>query len=320
MPDAFDDIVGQDEVVGRLRASLANNRLAHGLIFAGPVGVGKFTTAQALAGTFLGGDAETYRRVTAQVHPDFHVVTRQLIRHHDATGKSKALDLSVKVVRPELIEPANRASIEGEGKVFVIEEAETMTIAAQNAILKTLEEPHGRTLIILVTSAAESLLPTIRSRCQTFRFRELTDDEALSVMTRHDISADDAKRALVVAAGSPGRALRFLQDGVIDRADELADRLAAGEPLATFLKESADAQAAADLERDPLGSKDAFTRAGHTLYLGLIADLLRRRLRDDPDDAEALCQQIDAVARAERYLDANVNVGLVLQQFDLALS
>lgn len=320
MADAFDEVVGQDEAVNRLRAAVEGGRLAHGLLFAGPIGVGKFTTASALASIFLGDTEDVVRRVSNQTHPDFHVVTRQLIRHHDATGKSKALDLSVKVLRPELVEPANRASVEGKGKVFVVEEAETMNTAAQNAILKTLEEPHGRTLILLLTDRPESLLPTVRSRCQTYRFRELTADEAAGVLERQDISAADARRAIHIAGGSPGRAKQFLEDGVIDRADELFGRLDAGDVLADFLKGAADAYAVAQLERDPLGSKDAFTRAGHALYLSLTADHLRRQLAEvDAVEMEPICERIDAVARAERYLGANVNVGLVLQQFELAL-
>lgn len=320
MSDAFDDIIGQDEAVNRLRTAVAGGRLAHGLLFAGPSGVGKFTTASALASIFLGDTDDIARRVANQTHPDFHVITRQLIRHHDATGKSKALDLSVKVLRPELVEPANRASVEGQGKVFVVEEAETMNSAAQNAILKTLEEPHGRTLIVLLTDRSESLLPTVRSRCQTYRFRELSADEAANVLERQGIPAKDAGRAIAVAGGSPGRAKQFLEDGVIDRADELFGRLDAGDALADFLKNAADLYAAAQLERDPLGSKDAFTRAGHVLYLSLAADHLRRQLTAvDSGEMEPICERIDAVARAERYLGANVNVGLVLQQFELAL-
>src|SRR5690606_24705195 len=181
MADAFDRIIGPEAVVARLRAGLVGDRLPHGLLFAGPAGVGKFTTARALAKVFLGGeeDASVAHRVEQGTHPDFHVITRQLIRYHDETGKSKGIDLSVKVIRPELIEPANRHSAEGRGKVFVVEEAETMNAAAQNALLKTLEEPQGRTIIILLTDQPESLLPTIRSRCQAIPFNELSREDAV---------------------------------------------------------------------------------------------------------------------------------------------
>lgn len=321
MRDYFDEIVGQEQTIGRLRAGLGSDRLPHGLLFAGPAGVGKFTTAKALAKAFLGGGDDVAHRVERETHPDFHIITRQLIRYHDESGKSKAIDLSVKVIRPELVEPASRHSVEGRGKVFVIEEAETMNAAAQNALLKTLEEPAGRTLIILLTDAPESLLPTIRSRCQVFGFAALSREDAVRVMEMKGVSPRDAERAVTIAGGSPGRALRFIEDGIVQRAEELFGLLERGGDLKEWLKSAAEAYTARQLERDPQGSKDAFTRAGYSLYLGLAADHFRGQLADsdDAERLEAICERIDAVARAEEYLSANVNVALTVQQLELSL-
>src|SRR5439155_23785955 len=108
-------------------------------------------------------------------HPDYHVITKELIRYHDKTGKSKGIDLSIKVIRPELVDAAGRKAAMGRGKVFVIEQAELLNTQAQNAMLKTLEEPLGRTLIILLTDQPDVLLPTIRSRCQLLRFSPLPE-------------------------------------------------------------------------------------------------------------------------------------------------
>lgn len=157
---SFDSIFGQDEAVAALREAWLADRLPHGIIFAGPAGVGKATTARTLAQLFLcehpsGDDAcgkcESCRVMPAGNHPDYHVITKELIRYHDKTGKSKGIDLSINVVRPELIEPASRKAVMGRGKVFIVEEADLMNANAQNAILKTLEEPAGRTLIVLLT-------------------------------------------------------------------------------------------------------------------------------------------------------------------------
>jgi DNA polymerase-3 subunit delta' len=319
--DFFEDIIGQEPAIARLRAGLAGDRLPHGLLFAGPVGVGKFTAAAALAKAFLGGGDDVAHRVDRQTHPDFHVITRQLIRYHDETGKSKGIDLSVKVIRPELIEPANRHAVEGVGKVFVVEEAETMNAAAQNALLKTLEEPAGRTLIILLTDQPESLLPTIRSRCQAFPFAELSVEDAVRVLAMKGMAEAEAREAVAIAGGSPGRAMRFVEDGVVERARELIDLLEGGGDLKGWLKDAAEQYAEKQLGRDPLGSKDAFTRQGYTLYLSLAADHFRRGLsrEEDGDRLEALCERIDAVARAEKYLAANVNVSLAIQQLELSL-
>ena len=119
------------------------------------------------------GKCESCRAFGANTHPDFHVITKELIRYHDKTGKSKGIDLSIHVLRPELIEPASRKPAMGRGKVFVVEQADLMNAQAQNALLKTLEEPYGRTLIILLTDQPGALLATIRSRCQMVRFASL---------------------------------------------------------------------------------------------------------------------------------------------------
>ena len=144
--------------------------------------MGKATTAAALARLFLCEQpdghrtcafCESCRAFNSGLHPDYHVITKELIRFHDKTGKSKGIDLSIHVLRPELIEPAGRKAVMGRGKVFVIEQAEMMNLQAQNSILKTLEEPAGRTIIILLTDQPGALLPTVRSRCQTIRFTAL---------------------------------------------------------------------------------------------------------------------------------------------------
>src|SRR3954447_18317132 len=178
----FDSIFGQDDAIDWLRRAYLADRLPHGLIFSGPVGVGKATTARALAKLFLCeqprddapcGKCESCRVFDSGNHPDYHVVTKELIRYHDKTGKSKGIDLSINVVRPEIVEPAGRKAVMGRGKVFVIEQAELMNAQAQNALLKTLEEPAGRTVIVLLTDQPGALLPTIRSRCQVVRFAGL---------------------------------------------------------------------------------------------------------------------------------------------------
>src|SRR5205085_3602337 len=125
-------------------------------------------------------------------HPDFHVVTKELIRYHDKTGKSKGIDLSINVVRPEILEPAGRKAVMGRGKVFVIEQAELMNAQAQNALLKTLEEPAGRALIILLTDQPGALLSTIRSRCQTVRFAALDPAQVRKELERRGVDKSTA--------------------------------------------------------------------------------------------------------------------------------
>ena len=330
----FDDIFGQERAVETLRLAYRADRLPHGLIFAGPAGVGKATTARALGATFLCekpkgdlpcGRCESCRVFDAGNHPDYHVVYRQLIRLEKE--KAKARDLPVDVVRDFIIGPASRKAVMGGGKVFVIEEAETMNPTAQNALLKTLEEPYGRTLIVLLTDQPGAMLPTIRSRCQMVRFAALPEVLVRKELEKRGLDRSVAAEAARLASGSLGVALRWIDDGVVSLAGDLTgqiDRLAQGrvpDDLPGWFKRAAEAYAEKQLERDKLASKDAATREGLALYLRIAAEHVRMNMAttDNPRVLEQACGMIDSIARAETYLDENVNVALALQQLASAL-
>ena len=330
------DIFGQDDAIAWLRRAVEADRLPHGLIFAGPTGVGKATTARALGAAFLceqpkGADAcgtcESCRVLEADNHPDFHTIVKEHIRYHDKGGKSKGITLSINVVRPELIEPASRKSVMGRGKVFVIEQADLMNDDAQNAMLKTLEEPAGRTLIVLLTDQPDALLSTVRSRCQFVQFAPLDEAVVRRELEKRKIDKKTAADAAALSGGSLGLALRWIEDGVVDAARELTvqiDDLLHGNPpdnLPQWLDAAAKAYAEKQLERDELSSKDQATREGLTLYLHIAATRFRKRLAEtsDSDDLDRACTAIDAVVRAEEYLNANVNVALTLQQLAVTL-
>jgi DNA polymerase-3 subunit delta' len=202
-----------------------------------------------------------------------------------------------------------------------------MTTEAQNALLKTLEEPHGRTLIILLTDQPDALLPTIRSRSQVVRFASLDEQTVARELRSRGIDQGTATQAARFTQGSLGVALKWIEDGVIEPAADLVgmvDGLFAGRPpddLPGWFKKAADAYAEKQLVRDPLGSKDAATREGLSLYLNVAAGHVRRRLaeRVDPEELERACAAIDAIIRAEQYLDGNVNTSLVFQQLAATL-
>jgi DNA polymerase-3 subunit delta' len=332
----WNEILEQPTAVDQIRRAYSSDRLPHGIIFAGPVGVGKATTAAFLSQLFLcekpNGDlpcgrCDSCTFFIAGGHPDYHVVTKELIRYHDKTGKSKGIELSIQVIRPEVLEKAAKKSSMGRGKVFVIEQADYMNPQAQNALLKTLEEPAGRTLLILITEQIGQILTTIRSRCQTIRFGQLSEATLLRELTARGIAPAMARRAAAISEGSLGVALRWIEDGVIESVDQLLhqlDDIFTGRPadaLADWFKSAAEAYAEKQIKRDELGSKDQANREGLALFLKLSANHIRARLRveTDPDRLESCCQMIDAIVRAEGYLDANVNVALALQQLSMAM-
>lgn len=180
-----------------IQRAVLSDRLAHAYLFHGPDGVGKERFARGFAqlvlcpesvdqeleadrATAVGldrlrtgcGRCEDCRALAADSHPDLHLIYRQLNRDHpDAVvRKRKGLDIGVDVLRHFVIEKVGLKPSRGQAKVFIVREADRITPAAQNAMLKTLEEPPGTTYLILLVRALDRLLPTTLSRCQVVRF------------------------------------------------------------------------------------------------------------------------------------------------------
>jgi len=332
----FADIFGQDTTIAWLKQAYASNRLPHAMLFAGPIGVGKGTTALAVATLFLCekpsgtdpcGHCDSCRLMSAADepnHPDFHRVYRQLIRREKKT--SVARDLAIDTIRDHVVRPAGLKASMARGKVFVIEEADTMNLAAQNALLKTLEEPIGRTLIILLTDQPGALLPTIRSRCQLVRFLPLNQDLVARELIKRGIDARDATDAAKFTEGSMGMAQQWIADGILTHARFLHSKLAqliagaSAADLPEWFKQAGEEFAAKLLDRDDLASKDQSTREGMLLYLRIAANELRKQLREvEGEDAERLCSAIDAVNLAGTLIESNVNVSLIFQQLAIQL-
>jgi DNA polymerase-3 subunit delta' len=232
----WDEIQYQPRAVSILGRALVAQRVHHAYLFAGPEGVGKEATARVLAARLLCQNAESdpnqgalfgaalpderdacgtcdsCRLLEGNNHPDYAVIDRALHRlHPDPTiRKSKGLFLGVEVIRHFLIEPsALKPTISGR-RVFVIREAERMNEAAQNALLKTLEEPPGQTVLILVSSSAGRLLATIRSRCQQIPFVPLPRSfVAEQLEAKSGVSADQAAALAGLSDGQLGKALRW---------------------------------------------------------------------------------------------------------------
>lgn len=330
---SLDSIFAQEAAVGWLRSAYASGRLPHGLLFSGPAGVGKWTTAVALAGLHLCrqprlspspdrcGRCDTCALMDAETHPDFRRVYRQLIRQ---IKDSVARDLSVDVIREYVVMPAGLTSQMDRGKVFVIEEAERMSAAAQNALLKTLEEPPVGTLLILLTDTPGALLPTIRSRCQPVRFRPIPDAMIVAELERRGVDRATAEQAARQADGSLGTALRYVEDGLLPVIEELVRRMTAtlvGKAdredggLPKFLKEAGETLAERIQMKDPEGSKDQATREALAELMRLGENGLRRLLRGARTQSgmETLCRAIETLMRARDDLESNVAVGLALQ-------
>ena len=189
-PDALNAIVGQEEAVVLLRRAVEGGRIAHAWAFIGPHGAGRRTTALGFAKALVapsGGAAAS--RVDRGLHPDVH-----LLGPTPPSSNAKGTPaIRVENIR-ELERLASLKPAEAPWKVFIVDEAETMTGAAPQAFLKTLEEPPARTVIILVLSRVRALPATVLSRCQIVRFRPRAVEGAIALLPGG--AGEDRARAL----------------------------------------------------------------------------------------------------------------------------
>ena len=193
----------------QLMRSAQAGRIVHALLFCGPHGTGKKTMAELFAQAVLcrGGAGErpcglcdACKKCLNRSHPDVH---------HVAPEKNT---IKVDQIRG-LIEKLNLASYEGGKKIAIIDRADSMNESAQNALLKTLENPTGDTLFFLLTDTPGALLPTIVSRCLQLRFRCLEVEECAAVLVRRGMEEGRARLLSALAQGSVGRALEIDGDG-----------------------------------------------------------------------------------------------------------
>ncbi|MEA3490078.1 MAG: DNA polymerase III subunit delta' [Candidatus Omnitrophota bacterium] len=215
------DIKGQSNAIRFLSNSLSTGRIANSYLFFGPRGVGRALCAKAfLMGLICGerggeaeacGNCDACHRVNALGHPDISWIKPE---------KNKAIKIEqIRGVKDTL----NMKPYESSISACVIEDAHMMTKEASNALLKILEEPPGRSLLILITDKREMLLETVVSRCAEVRFRPLPVSEAREIIMRDaaDLKKEEAHFLAYFSQGSPGRALEMLEEGVIDRKTDL---------------------------------------------------------------------------------------------------
>ena len=206
----FQALVGHHRALALLTRAIARGTLPPALLLAGPEGIGKRRTALAIAETLncrepraVGdfeidacGTCEACRRIARGVHPDV------LIVEPGETGSIK-----IEQIRDVIGQAAYRP-FEGRRRAVIVDEADALVTQAQNALLKTLEEPPSGSVFILVSSLPDVLLPTVRSRCPRLRFGALPAADVAGVLMRdHGHAETEARAAAADADGSVGRAL-----------------------------------------------------------------------------------------------------------------
>jgi DNA polymerase-3 subunit delta' len=224
MASLWDQVVGHAEPVAVLRDAVSSGRVAHAWLFVGPPGVGKLHAARVFAAALNcpnGGDGscEVCRRVLRGVHPDVHLIVPE--------GDNLLVD-DIRAVREE----ASRTHHEARVAVFVLDEADRMTDAAANALLKVLEEPPAGVVFVLVARSADALARTIPSRARMLGFAGLPAAAMAAALARElGVAPEQVAWAAAASHGRLAKARSLLRDEAarlrrattLDLAEQLAD-------------------------------------------------------------------------------------------------
>ena len=223
-------IIGHQQIIEQLQRTVTSERIAGAYLFVGPAGVGKETVARYFAQLIfcqqeaqpptVCGTCLACRKVDSGNHPDL-----QFIRPEGSLLKIGQIR---ELQRQVIYEP-----LEASRKIYILTEVDRMNPEAENCLLKTLEEPPAASVLILVTSNIQALLPTTRSRCQILQFHPMPTPELAEILVdRFSIVPKQATALAIASGGSIGKALTQLEKGdpLTEKMPEIlreTDRLAA---------------------------------------------------------------------------------------------
>ncbi|HEX5655548.1 MAG TPA: DNA polymerase III subunit [Polyangiales bacterium] len=322
------ELRGQNAAVRTLERALAHGRLPNAYLFTGPSGVGKREAALALAQAKLCpekpgkgcGRCPVCHRIVTSNHPDARTF---------APRDEGNRNIQVETVRSEILPVTQFAPFEGAHAFLIFPEADVsfpeQHPEAANALLKTLEEPRANITFVLLAEKPDSLLSTIRSRCQQLRFAPLPALVLEHVLEQHGITEDKRGAAVALAEGRADRAITLAKDGVADELFASAlriDRTLALRDTGRFVELSEELAKREDLELliETLAAvyRDVAARA-----LGLGPDKLRFRAK--ASELAELSPQIAAarvslLAELPELLGRNANPQIALDHLFVQLA
>jgi DNA polymerase-3 subunit delta' len=312
----FEQILGHDRQKEFLRRALTTGRLAHAYLFSGPDGVGKRLMALALARGMACheqrgcGHCQACRKIDHQNHPDLHIV--------EPEGNT----IKIEQIR-SLQKDLNLKPLEAPRKICLIENVERMTSGASNSLLKTLEEPNGDALIILLTAQPEQLLQTIRSRCQHLPFSSHPVSRIQSELEKQlQISETESHVLAALSEGSFKKAFGKDRELYIEQRRELLKTLtglSSGSilPILDFAERLATDKVTLPeiLEMFQAFYRDVMmTHQGRSDEQIVNLDLKERiQLIARNESIGTILVKLEALVAARRQLDRNVNRQLVME-------
>ncbi len=316
----FTDIVGQDGNIAMLKRSLASGRLAHAYLFEGIEGCGKKKTALALVAALFCergegcGSCPPCRKVALSQHPDLHMI--------EPNGSFIKIDQIRELQRELALRP-----FEAPRKACIIEAADRLNPASGNALLKTLEEPPGHALLVLLTANISGVLPTILSRCQQLHFPALPEPLIAEFLRDRGCTPEMAGIAASLAGGSLKKAVEVGAEETLASRRRFLEQVAALSlqriaPLFTAAEElAADRETALEMLellttflRDVLHLQEDMQDVVNTDLLPLLEQEAGKR------SATLTMERIERVNEARSAIQRNGNLRLVLEVLFMRLA
>lgn len=310
----FEGVHGQDTAVQTLTRALTTARAHHAYRFEGPAGVGKELTAIRFArammceraglGCGVCGPCKRVVTLAAEephvpMHPDVVVVGRGVYKA--VTGQSELTGIGVEQIRRIVLGRVGYGPHEGRALVFIVREAELLTPAAANSMLKTLEEPPPRTHFVLITSRPNRLLDTIRSRTLPVRFGPLSDAIVARILTERGLPPEGAP----LAQGSAELALTLASS----EAAEAREEFVRGATAALNAPDFADAVRFSESRK---GDRETL-RAELSFFAQKLANAARDKVESAPREAPRLAERHRLVLAAMDDIEKNVQPALALE-------
>ncbi|MFA6320771.1 MAG: DNA polymerase III subunit delta' [Candidatus Omnitrophota bacterium] len=311
---SFESIKGQDNAIDFIRNSVANDRVSNAYMFIGPSGIGKKLTAVNFAKALnclspKGGascdECVQCRKIDASNHPDFRIFSPAKEDASFGIDKIRAItkDIGLK-------------PYEGKKKVYILDSADSMTQEAQNALLKTLEEPPSDSVLILIVENVSNIFSTIQSRAKRVRFFPLATDEVGRILI--DKYELDEKKAQVLArlsSGELGKALAYNEEAFFNKRNRIIDSLRCGAMLDSDFDgfSKSDIRIALDVMltwyRDIMIAKTGVNTRAALVNVDKL-DLIDKEAKKF--DFKELNNMISQVILTSSFLEQNINPKLAL--------
>lgn len=323
----FSNIVGHEDIIRHFKSSIEMNKISHAYIINGEVDSGKKMLARAFAKALqceAGGSTpcnkcQSCLQSDTGNHPDIITVT------HEKPGL-----ISVDEVRTQLVDSMSVKPYKSKYKVYIVPEAQLMNPAAQNAILKTIEEPPEYGVVLLLTSNIDKLLPTVQSRCVLLNTKPVRERDMLMYLTKNmGLTEDKAYFCLDFAQGNLGKAIKLARN---DEYVSIIESVVSVQKEIQQLDVEALERSLKEIEQFKLSINDYMD-----LMMMWYRDVLMLKVTGNPDkllfkteyltlkkQASTLSyrgveEKLDAIERAKKRLEVNANFDITMELLLLTL-